>query len=396
MTVIQEPQEDLLRDLVAAPSTNPPGDERAVAQVIEGAASRLGLPMPERLARRPERPNLLFQLGKGAPRLLIAAHMDTMPPGDEAAWESDPYELSVAGDRLVGLGTADMKGAIVAMLHAAARVHRQPAARGSLTLAFTADEEAGSGEGMAWLCAEGAIEADAAVMAEPASTGPQSWEALFVAQRGSCIVELVASGRPGHSGQRVPAESRAGAALAAGMRALIEAPLFRGVTHEVDGATPTVNVGTMVRGGEVPFAHPSELRATIEVRTISGMTEEMVIFDLERALDAAGLADRVRIEPVAGTSWIPAGETVSDQPLLEAAVRAWRSVIGTEPSRAVLPAGTDSSLVDALGIPSLPALGPGTLAVAHRPNEYLPRGDLRLATDLLEHMARAYLTGGPE
>ena len=95
-----------------------------------------------------------------------------------------------------------------------------------------------------------------------------------------------------------------------------------------------------------------------EVRSISGMSEEMVISELERALATAGLADRVRIEPVVGTSWIPAGETVSDRPLLDAAVRAWRSVIGAEPNRAVLPAGTDSSLVDALGIPTLPALGP--------------------------------------
>lgn len=387
---------ELLRELIAAVSTNPPGDERAAAAVIEAGATRLGLPEPLRLARRAERPNLLFNLGNGRPRLLIAAHMDTMPPGDIPAWKSDPFELTIAGDRMTGLGVADMKSAIVAMLHAGTRLLRQPTPGGSVVLAFTADEEAGSAEGMGWLCEQGAIEAEAAVMAEPASTTDRSWEALFVAQRGSCVAELVATGQPGHSGERVEPERRAGPALAAAMRALVEGRPFADHSHPVDGTRPTVNVGTMVRGGEVPFAHPAELRATIDVRVISGMTEDTVIGELNRVLDEAGLTGRARVEPTEGTSWISPGETVSDSRLLDAATYAWRSVVGSEPRRAVLPAGTDSSIVDALGIPTLPALGPGTLAVAHRPNEWMPKSDLPMAIDLLEQLARDYLTDGSD
>lgn len=390
MSADRSTAEELLGKLVAAATPNPPGDERAAVPVIEAAASALGLPEPERLAKRPERPNLIYTIGSGPPTLLLAAHMDTMPPGDVAAWESDPFEMAIVGDRVRGLGVADMKGAIVAMLHAGARLLEDPPGEGSLILAFTADEEAGSAEGMGWLCDNGAIAADAAVMVEPASTVAESWDSFFVAQRGSCVVEIVATGRPGHSGEKVDPELRAGPMLARAMRAIVDGGPFGSLSHPVDGTEPTVNVGTMIRGGEVPFAHPPELRATIDVRVISGMTQDMVLDELNRVLAAAGLGDRARVEPAPSVSWISPGEIVTDERLLDAASAAWRTVIGEEPRPAVLPAGTDSSIVDALGIPTLPALGPGTLAVAHRPNESMPRADLDIATNMLECLIRNF------
>ncbi len=383
---------ELLAQLVAAGSPNPPGDERAVAATIERAAARLGLPSPVRHARRAERPNLIFEIGSGSPRLLLAAHMDTMPPGDPDAWETDPFTLSERGGRLIGLGAADMKAAIAAMLAAAARVVRRPTARGTLVLVFTSDEENGSADGMEWLCRQGLIVADAAVMCEPASVGPASWEAIFVAQRGSCVVRLRATGEPGHSGAPVAASERASAAFAASLSALVAADAFPEPAHPVDGTRPLVNVATMVRGGEVPFAHPAALEAIIEVRTITGMTEDGVLQRLRSVLGEAGVdADRVSLGPASAGGWIPAGETVRDRRLLGAARRAWAQAIGPVPREAVLPCGTDSSHVDALGIPALPAFGPGSLADAHRPNESLPLDDLPRAIDLFEALARDYL-----
>ena len=317
-----------------------------------------------------------------------------MPPGQEGAWTTDPYTLVERDGRLFGLGTADMKAAIAAMLLAAARLQRNPPSRGTLTLALTADEEAGSAEGMAWLCASGLIEADAAAMTEPSSVADRSWDKLYVAQRGSCVLELVATGTPGHSAYGISPHQRAGHAFAKALTALQEADPFRGTVHPADRTRPTVNVATMISGGETPFAYPAELRATIEVRTVAGMTQHGVLAALESVLAQAGLEGRARIEPSRGTSWIPSGETVGEGPLLAAARRAWTDVNGVEPELGVLPAGTDSSHVDALGIPALPAFGPGTLAVAHRPDESIPKADLPRAIDLFESLARNYLEGG--
>ena len=207
-----------------------------------------------------------------------------MPPGDVSAWESDPFVLSERDGRLYGLGVADMKGSVVALLLAAARVARDPEPAGSLTIVLSADEENGAAFGMEWLAAEGLLSADCGVVVEPSSIGEASWEQMFVAQRGTCVSWLVAHGRPGHSGERVPAEERASWSFARGLTALLEADLFAGLRHPVDGTPPTVNVGTMVAGGMVPFAHPESLRAAIEVRTIEGMTEQGVRDELRPRL----------------------------------------------------------------------------------------------------------------
>jgi acetylornithine deacetylase/succinyl-diaminopimelate desuccinylase-like protein len=318
--------------------------------------------------------------------------MDTVPPGELGSWESNPYELHVRGDRLVGLGAADMKAAIAAMLHAAAEIRAATSLRGTIVLAFTADEENGSLEGMHWLCRTGVIEADAAVMTEPASFGLGSWEGLYTAQRGSGIVRVTAHGIPGHSGEPLDPSRRAGTVFARALDALVDARLFEDLSHPVDGSRPTVNVATMVGGGDIPFAHPEALYAIVDVRTIEGMTEEQVLEELRAVVTRAGLERAVTIEPAPSVSWVPPGKIVTDSRLLDSAHAAWREIFGSEPCERVFPAGTDSSYVDALGIPALPAFGPGTLAVAHRPNESLSAADLPRAIDLFKSLFRNYLS----
>jgi acetylornithine deacetylase/succinyl-diaminopimelate desuccinylase-like protein len=50
---------------------------------------------------------------------MLAGHLDTMPPGNLSSWQTDPYELTRADDRLAGLGVADMKSGVAAGRRAA-------------------------------------------------------------------------------------------------------------------------------------------------------------------------------------------------------------------------------------------------------------------------------------
>src|SRR5207248_1826638 len=160
-------------------------------------------------AREGKRPNLIFTPSQGRPHLMLAAHMDTVPAGNIGSWHTDPFRLEEVDGRLAGLGAADMKASVAAMLLAAARILRNPEPEGMLTLVFSADEENGSAYGMEWLASEGLLVADAAAMTEPSGIGMKSWERLFVAQRGHCVSWLVAGGEPGHSGAPVAREKRA-------------------------------------------------------------------------------------------------------------------------------------------------------------------------------------------
>ena len=137
---------ELAAELVAVPSINPGGDERAAAELIRTWCERFGFPAP-RLVGSPERPNLVTEVrfGPGGRNLALCGHLDTKPVG-EGEWKTDPLRAVVVGDELRGRGVADMKGALAAMVVAAAAARRH-LDQGAVTLVFCADEEYGARHG---------------------------------------------------------------------------------------------------------------------------------------------------------------------------------------------------------------------------------------------------------
>ncbi|HET9034163.1 MAG TPA: acetylornithine deacetylase [Dokdonella sp.] len=124
---------------------------------------------------------------RGKPRVLFNVHLDTVP--DSPAWSASPFELRVTGDRAIGLGACDIKGAAAALVAAA------NLAEGDAGFLFSSDEEANDPRCIAAFLARG-IPYEAVLVAEP--TQAQA----VLAHRGISSVLMRFAGTAGHASAR--------------------------------------------------------------------------------------------------------------------------------------------------------------------------------------------------
>ena len=110
------------------------------------------------------------------PNLLLASHLDTVAPGDEASWPGSPWSGRIENGKLHGLGAADCKGGLAAQVFAAGLLKRSLLPlRGNLIVAATVAEENGISVGMRGLIEftlkEMGLRPEYAVLGEPTNLG---------------------------------------------------------------------------------------------------------------------------------------------------------------------------------------------------------------------------------
>jgi acetylornithine deacetylase len=131
--------------------------------------------------------------GNAAP--LVNIHIDTVPA--DARWTREPHTLHVEGERAIGLGACDIKGALAAFLTAASRTG------GPVELLLTSDEEAGSSRCVRAFVAEYDVVGRAVLVAEPTRCK------AVLAHRGIATCTGTFRGTAGHASQRRALEDSA-------------------------------------------------------------------------------------------------------------------------------------------------------------------------------------------
>src|SRR3954451_5546993 len=147
----------LLRDLIRADTSNPPGHETAAATLLRDYLEGSGVAC-ELVARDPDRANLIARIpGRGdGPSLALLGHTDVVP-ADPAGWRHPPFAGHLDEDGYVwGRGAVDMKNETATRAVAMAALSRSGfRPRGDLLFIAEADEEDGAEDvGMVWLLRE--------------------------------------------------------------------------------------------------------------------------------------------------------------------------------------------------------------------------------------------------
>jgi acetylornithine deacetylase len=372
--------EEILSELVGFPSVvgRP---NAAIAGWIADYLGRLGitaqlLPGPEG-----DRVNLFATIGpRDVPGLILSGHMDVVP-AEEPQWSSDPFALRAEGERLFGRGTSDMKGFVAAALALAPGLVQMELAR-PIHFALSYDEEAGCRgvphliAALPSLCAPPA----AAVIGEPSGMKP------ILAHKGKSAARIEIRGRSGHSSRPdlgLNAIHAVAAVIAAAERTAIdlqEGPLDRVFAPPYS----TVQIG-VIRGGEALNIIPALCWLEIEARAIAGVSPAALlqpVRDALAALEAGGF--EVSFVAIAG---YPALSLSAEAPIAQLLAQ----LTGAPPIPAVS-YGTEAGLYQAAGIDAI-ICGPGDIARAHKPDEYITRGELADCTRLLERLCSTFARG---
>jgi succinyl-diaminopimelate desuccinylase len=345
----------LCAELVAAPSVNPPGDTRQVADVVSRALSARGLASRQEKAD-PLMPSVVAELdsGRPGPHLVLNVHLDTMPPGDESAWSQPVWSLTRTQGRLYGLGMGNMKGAVAAMITAAALLaERSSHWSGRITFTAVSDEVVFGDNGAAHLLREHPqLFGDGLLCGE----GP-GFRRLAIGEKGVLWVELSATGPAGHS-SAVTAGASASARIAAAVSAVdaltgtlgvLPAELAELAANRRDGdadpgLTLTANIGTVTAGSFISQI-ATRAAAEVDLRLPPGLTTTQAV-DLIR--EAVG--DTVAVREIKGwdANWTEPGAA-----LTRAWQRAASTVIGRSCEYAIRLPASDASRWRRRGVPAL-------------------------------------------
>ena len=395
-------RDDLIRltqDLVRIPTLNPPG--RNYREICDFLAARLA---PQGFAIDMVRAKDAPGDSDTYPRWNLIARIEGVRPGECVhfnshhdvvevghGWTRDPFGGELADGKIYGRGACDMKGGLAASVIAVeAFLAACPDFSGAIEISATADEETGGYGGVAHLAGQGYF--DPARVQHVIIPEPLHKDQICLGHRGVWWAEIETHGRIAHGSMPFLGDSairHMGAVLAE-----MEATLFP-LLSQTTTAMPVIPEGARqstlninaIHGGEpepepgytglpAPCV-PDRCRITIDRRFL--IEEDL----LEVKREVTALLERVKAErpkftyEIRDLFEVQPTMTEKDAPIVRSTASAIEAVLGREARYVVSPGTYDQKHIDRIGrLKNCIAYGPGELALAHQPDEWVGVDDM--------------------
>jgi len=372
----------LLRQLVSFDTTSR-NSNLPLIRWVEAWLAAHGVESRVTLDASGEKANLHAVVGPRVPGgVALSAHVDCVPVEGQA-WLADPFVLRRQDGRLIGRGSADMKGFAACAIAMLPRIAAMELTR-PVHLCLTHDEEttAAGARALVPLLGEGQPPPAACIVGEPTGMAP------VIAQKGYASWDVTVTGLSGHS-SRTTETANALQAAAEGVTWLsARAREFAATGRRAEGFEPpwsTVHVGTF-QAGTILNIVPDRAAFTFEARTVPGDDPAAVLDGLVGFMEASVLPPLRAVAPqarliVAQRSHLPAFDLPEDSHLALLVQRlTGRNCV------ARVSYGTEAGFFQDAGIATI-VCGPGHIAQAHQPEEWVAESQIASCLDFLGRLA---------
>ncbi|MGI9518456.1 MAG: acetylornithine deacetylase [Pirellulaceae bacterium] len=344
---------DLLAELIACDTQNPPRAINTDHKIFDSIRAMMGDQFGYTLTDH-GRGRISLLAKRGNPRVLFNVHLDTVPAGD--GWNRPPLEMTVDGDRAYGRGVCDIKGAAACLIAAVSAVDADVA------ILFTTDEEGSESCCVSEFCrSEHSREFEAVIVAEPTECQ------AVVGHRGYLSVSGQFAGQAGHSSQFDLLPRSANHLAAKWIVDAIER-VTRLEEDELDSQSACFNVGR-IDGGIKNNVIASSCRVTWSARMPGGCDNSTILEHL-----TGNPSDYVHWEATYAGAPLPTSQ--EKRVAAESFCRHFELPVATD-----VDFFTEASIFSAAGYVSI-VLGPGHIAQAHIPDEWVSIEQLERCTAL--------------
>jgi putative selenium metabolism hydrolase len=319
--------------------------------------------------------NIIGRIGQGKRVIAFDGHVDTVYPGDLAAWKFDPFKPFVKGGKIWGRGTVDQKGGVATMIHAG-KLIKELGLNDQFTVLFTATVMEEDCDGLCWqyLLNVEKLKPELVVITEPTNMN------IYRGHRGRMEIRVEVKGKSCHGS----APERGDNAIYKIARIALEIEKL----NERLKDDPFLGKGT-VTISEVKSSSPSlcavadEAGIHLDRRLTDGETKASALAEVKDACKRAGYPKAkvyvLTYEEAAYTGkvyptekYYPTWVLEEKSPYLQNAVAAYAGVLGKPPLVDKWTFSTNG--IATMGMKGIPTfgLGPGNEIYAHAANEACP------------------------